>query len=177
MTGDLHPHVRIVETDHIATRLYVVELHDDTEWLRGSVALPIEAARRSAQWFSDVLRYAERRGHEQNVSEARAENRRMHNLISSLVAARTSGRLRRDPAVWDSDAATQLRRGAQAVFDILSESMEQGGYSASHIVERLREVGIPVTISCLHGHGLAFVANAITDYAEREFLPKDGESV
>lgn len=106
-----------------------------------------------------------------------SDNRRMHDLISSLVAARTSGRLRRDPAVWDSDAATQLRRGAQAVFDILSESMGQGGYSAGTIVERLREVGVPVTVSCLHGHGLQSVANAITDYAEREFLPKDGESV
>lgn len=101
----------------------------------------------------------------------------MHDLISSLVAARTSGRLRRDPAVWGSDAAIQLRRGAQAVFDILSESMGRGGYSAGTIVERLREVGVPVTVSCLHGHGLQSVANAITDYAEREFLPKDGESV
>lgn len=53
--------------------------------------------------------------------------------------------------------------GIKLAFDVLSEAVEAGGFSASRIVERLREKGVPVTVSDLHGHGLQAVANAISD--------------
>ena len=58
--------------------------------------------------------------------------------------------------------------GVKLTFGILHEAIASGGYSASRIVERLREVGVSVTVSDLHGHGLQAVANAITDAASIE---------
>ena len=53
--------------------------------------------------------------------------------------------------------------GVQLAFDVLAEALDAGGYSAGRIVERLRESGVAVTVSDLHGHGLQAVANAISD--------------
>ena len=55
--------------------------------------------------------------------------------------------------------------GIKLAFDILVEALDAGGYSAGRIVERIREEGVPVTVSDLHGHGLQAVANAISDAA------------
>lgn len=90
-----------------------------------------------------------------------AELTRLRSLVERLVKARCDGRLRRLPEVWDSDPATQIRHGAQATFRVLAESLEHGGYSTNQVVERLREEGVPVTISCLHGEGLQAVTNAL----------------
>jgi len=93
-----------------------------------------------------------------------AELTRLRSLVERLVKARCDGRLRRLPEVWDSDPATQIRHGAQAAIRVLAESLEHGGYSAAQVVERLREEGVPVTISCLHGEGLQAVTNALVDW-------------
>lgn len=90
-----------------------------------------------------------------------AELTRLRSLVERLVKARCGGRLRRLPEVWDSEPATQIRHGAQATIRVLAESLEHGGYSAAKVVERLREEGVPVTISCLHGEGLQAVTNAL----------------
>lgn len=51
-------------------------------------------------------------------------------------------------------------------FRVLHESLLAGGYSASRLVERLREVGIRnATVSMLHNSGLQDIANAIHDAA------------
>lgn len=95
-----------------------------------------------------------------HVPAVDVELARLRDLVQRLVTQRTNGRLRRVPALWEGERADAIRGAAQVVFEVLAEGIERGGVSSGWVVERLREKGIPVTISCLHGRGLQLVANA-----------------
>lgn len=98
--------------------------------------------------------------HGDHQPPADVEIARLRNLVQRLVAQRTNGRLRRNPALWEGERPDAIREAAQVVFEVLADGIERGGVSSGWVVERLREKGIPVTISCLHGRGLQVVANA-----------------
>ena len=58
-------------------------------------------------------------------------------------------------------ARGQIEKDAVSVtFVVLHEALRAGGYSAARIVERLRELGLAVKLSELHGLGLQDIANA-----------------
>ena len=58
------------------------------------------------------------------------------------------------------------RVAVQRTFAVLHEAMKAGGYSASRIVERLRELGLVVALSELHGLGLQDIANATCETSD-----------
>lgn len=70
----------------------------------------------------------------------------------NLAAARSEHPQTRDARDMGACALT---------FHVLHEALLAGGYSASRIVERLREVGIAASVTHLHHVGLQDVANAL----------------
>lgn len=94
------------------------------------------------------------------LRELTADGVRLRTIVSKLFDTRMHGRLRRNPELWTGERPGALREAAKVVFQVLADGIAQGGVSSGQVVERLREKGIPVTVSCLHGSGLQAVANA-----------------
>lgn len=91
---------------------------------------------------------------------------RLRGLVGRLVKHRFNGRLTRRPDWWDSEPAERAREVARIIFDVIAEGIDLGGATSGWIVERLRERGVPVTISDLHAFGLQSVASATVSEAD-----------